>query len=175
MLKNKIALLSCCAPCSCGAIIQLKEQGADFCVLFYNPNIAPAAEYQKRLAEQIKLCESLDVKYHIGNYDHDAWVQCVKGMEDEPERGARCSACFRHRITWGAAWARDNGYKTLATVFGVSKHKNQAQVDAAAENIGIEYISIDWDEDLRQKTIEKAGFYRQNYCGCEFSMKKTGG
>jgi hypothetical protein len=156
--------------------MQLKEQGTDFCVLFYNPNIYPAAEYQKRMAEQIKLCERLDVKYIIGEYDRAAWAQCIQGLENEPERGRRCSACFKHRIAWGAKWARDNGYDAIATVFGVSKHKNQAQVDAAALGLEITYIPIDWDEDLRQEIVEKAGFYRQNYCGCEFSLKnKTGG
>ena len=160
----------------------MKEQGADFCVLFYNPNIFPESEYQKRLAEQIKLCEQMGVKYVVGEYDCAAWAQCIKGLEDEPERGCRCAACFKHRIAWGARYARANGYDAIATVFGVSKHKDQAQVDAAAKNIGIEYISVDWDEDLRQKTVtnlrqgsggqEKAGFYHQNYCGCEFSMKK---
>ncbi|MCL2737235.1 MAG: epoxyqueuosine reductase QueH [Alphaproteobacteria bacterium] len=180
MSKNnpRLVLLSCCAPCSVGAATQLREQGADFCVLFHNPNIYPESEYQKRLAEQIRLCESMGVKYVVGKYDRDAWAQCVKGMEDEPERGRRCAACFRHRIEWGARYARDNGYDAFATVFGVSKHKDQCQVDAvakAAEGQGVRYIPTDWDEDLHQEIIKKAGFYRQSYCGCEFSMKKTDG
>ncbi|MCL1786297.1 MAG: epoxyqueuosine reductase QueH, partial [Alphaproteobacteria bacterium] len=169
MSKNnhRLVLMSCCAPCSAGAITQLEKQGADFCVLFYNPNIAPEAEYQKRLTEQIRLCEQLGVKYVVGEYDHDAWLSCIRGLENEPERGRRCASCFKHRIEWGAKWARANGYDTLATVFGVSKHKSQAQVDDAAQDLNIEYIPINWDEGLRQEIIKKAGFYRQNYCGCE--------
>jgi hypothetical protein len=169
----KIALLSCCAPCSAGAIIQLKEQGADFTVLFYNPNIFPETEYQKRLAEQIKLCEQLNVKFIVGEYDHDTWIQSIKGLENEPERRRRCAACFKHRIEWGARWARAHGFDAVATVFGVSKHKDQAQVDAAADDIDIQYMPIDWDEGLRREIVKKAGFYHQNYCGCEFSIAQV--
>ncbi|MCL1892069.1 MAG: epoxyqueuosine reductase QueH [Alphaproteobacteria bacterium] len=193
MSEIKIVLMSCCAPCSAGAITQLKEQGADFIVLFYNPNISPESEYQKRLAEQIKLCESQGIKYAVGQYDHDAWLQCVRGLEDEPERGRRCAQCFKMRLIWGAKWAADNGYNAIASVFGVSRHKSQKQVDDAAvsaiydlqfTNCDLEnkivnrksqivnYIPIDWDESLRQKINCESDFYRQKYCGCEFSIKK---
>jgi predicted adenine nucleotide alpha hydrolase (AANH) superfamily ATPase len=162
--------MSCCAPCSCGAIAQLKEQGADFIVLFYNPNVFPETEYQKRLVEQIKYCESLGVKYHVGEYNHEKWLECVCGSESEPERGRRCRECFKMRFAWGARWARDNGYNKIMSVFGVSKHKDQNQVDAAAANQLIEYTSFTWDEKLRQKINHESDFYRQNYCGCEFSQ-----
>jgi predicted adenine nucleotide alpha hydrolase (AANH) superfamily ATPase len=172
--QDKIVLMSCCAPCSCGAIAEMKEQGANFIVLFYNPNIFPDTEYQKRLDEQIKYCEKLGVKYHIGDYNHDEWLNCVCGMESEPERGKRCTECFKMRFAWGARWARDNGYNKVMSVFGVSKHKDQAQVDAAAKiNQSIEYVPIEWSEQLRQKISKESDFYRQNYCGCEFSQRKT--
>lgn len=171
--KDKIVLMSCCAPCACGAITQLKEQGADFIVLFYNPNIFPMTEYQKRLDEQIKYCESLGVKYHIGDYNHDEWLKLVCGLESEPERGKRCSECFKMRFAWGATWAADNGYNKITSVFGVSKHKDQSQVDAAAHGFGLEYVPFNWDETLRQKINCESDFYRQKYCGCEFSQRKN--
>ena len=91
----KLVLMSCCAPCSAGAIKQLADGQIpgvdDFIVLFFNPNIFPAAEYDKRLAEQIRYCEQLGAKYAIGEYDHAAWRDAVRGMEDAPERGPRCS------------------------------------------------------------------------------------
>ncbi|MCL2538302.1 MAG: epoxyqueuosine reductase QueH [Alphaproteobacteria bacterium] len=175
IINQKLVLMSCCAPCSAGAIEQLKGQGADFCILFYNPNIFPDTEYQKRLAEQIKLCELLGVKYHVGDYNHDEWLNCVRSMENEPERGLRCSECFKMRIKWGADWARANGYDAIATVFGVSKHKDQAQVDAAAlaAICDLEYIPINNQPPLPATSHQK--FYRQNYCGCEYSMKKNVG
>ncbi len=182
MLKNnesKIVLMSCCAPCSAGAITELKGQGADFCVLFYNPNIFPFAEYQKRLNEQIKFCESIGVKYFVSEWEHEKWLECVSGLENEPERGSRCTECFRHRFAFGIKWAVDNGYNTVASVFGVSKHKDQSQVDDAAKTeieksgLNIVYLPINWDENLRCEIGKNTGFYRQNYCGCEFSIRKV--
>jgi len=217
MYETKLVLLSCCAPCSVGAIrelIPLLRRGAaegggegftantgtlpvkfaaqichpsdggefDFIVLFYNPNIFPESEYQKRLAEQIRLCDELGVKYAVAGADaydkeHAAWRECVRGLEKEPERGKRCGECFKMRFAVGAKWAREHGYNALASVFGVSRHKSQAQVDRAAreitnnnEQITIEYIPIHWDENLRVSANRESDFYRQKYCGCEFSM-----
>jgi len=215
--------MSCCAPCSAGAIAELKlrtenseliagefssqlsvlsSQLSDFIVLFYNPNIFPESEYQKRLGEQIKYCESLGVKYAIcgaDNYEpeHKKWLNCMRGLEDEPERGARCSECFKMRFEFGARWAREHGYNAIASVFGVSRHKNQKQVDEAARMVvgahncvplprsgnkviapggatghnyvPLQYFVINWNESLRQKINKASEFYRQNYCGCEYS------
>ena len=176
--KIKLVLMSCCAPCSAGAIKQLADGQIpdidDFIVLFYNPNIFPDTEYQKRLNEQIKYCESLGVKYAVGNYDHDTWRKCVAGLENEPERGARCSKCFAFRFAFAREFAIKNGYNAIASVFGVSRFKDQNQVDAAAKSAcgEIQYIPVKWDEDLRVAINRSTDFYRQNYCGCEFSIRK---
>jgi predicted adenine nucleotide alpha hydrolase (AANH) superfamily ATPase len=163
-------LMSCCAPCSAAAIMRLKKRDGDFIVLFYNPNIFPRSEYDKRLAEQIKLCEKHGAKYAVGDYDHEAWLADIKGSEAEPERGARCAACFRHRARAGIKWARENGYDGVASVFGASPHKDQAQADAAFQSELNSY-------HLSHFTYHKSDFgyapdpdsYRQKYCGCEFS------
>ena len=174
----KLVLMSCCAPCSAGAIKQLADGEIpnvdDFIVLFFNPNIFPAAEYDKRLAEQIRYCEQLGVKYAIGEYDHAAWRNAVRGMENEPERGARCSICFQFRFEYARRWATEHGYDAVTSVFGVSRHKSQSQVDDAGNNaLGAQYVPIKWDEELRQQIGRASDFYRQNYCGCEFSMRPT--
>lgn len=177
MIK-KLVLVSCCAPCSAGAIRQLANGEIadvdDFIVLFFNPNIWPESEYIKRMQEQVKYCESLGVKYKICEYDHDAWRAAVRGLENEPERGNRCSVCFAYRFEYAKKFARENGYNAIASVLGVSRHKNQHQVDAAAESTleEIQYIPVKWDEKLRQQINRESDFYRQNYCGCEFSMRK---
>ncbi len=175
----KLVLLSCCAPCSAGAIKQLADGSiagvTDFIVLFYNPNIFPESEYTKRMHEQIKYCESLGVKYAVLEYDHDAWRDCVRGFENAPERGARCNLCFQYRFRRAVKFARDNGYDAIASVLGVSRHKDQSQVDAAAivtcDNIS--YMPVKWDENLRVQINRESDFYRQNYCGCEFSIRKV--
>ncbi len=175
----RLVLASCCAPCSSGAIKQLADGEIagvdDFIVLFYNPNIFPNDEYTKRMNEQIRYCNTLGVKYAVGDWDHDAWRNAVRGLESEPERGARCDACFAYRFAYARDFAIKNGYNAVASVFGVSKHKDQSQVDAAARRaLGeIEYIPIRWDESLRQSINRASNFYRQNYCGCEFSFRKT--
>lgn len=178
MDKIKLVLMSCCAPCSCGAIKQVVDGVIpnldDFIVLFFNPNIFPDSEYQKRLNEQIKYCEKLGVKYVIGDYNHDSWRKHVCGLENEPERGLRCSKCFAYRFCFARDWAKKNGFNAIASVFGVSRHKDQNQVDMAAQQScgDIKYIQIKWDENLRQQINHESDFYRQNYCGCEFSMRK---
>ena len=174
----RLILMSCCAPCSCGAIKQLVNDEIsgidDFIVMFFNPNIFPESEYQKRLNEQIKYCEKMGVKYVVGDYDHDKWKQEIAGLENEPERGARCSKCFAYRFCFARDYALKNGFNAIASVFGVSKHKDQSQVDYAGEqNCGtVRYIPIKWNEALRQEINHESDFYRQNYCGCEYSMRK---
>ena len=179
MDKNiKLILMSCCAPCSAGAIQQLANGEIDgiddFIVMFFNPNIFPESEYQKRLNEQIKYCEKLGVKYIVGDYNHDDWKNAVRGFENEPERGARCSKCFAFRFCYAREYAKKHGFNAIASVFGVSRFKSQAQVDTAAnESCGeIKYLPIKWDENLRVSINRESEFYRQNYCGCEFSMRK---
>ena len=175
----RLVLVSCCAPCSAGAIRQLAENGIDgvseFVVLFYNPNIFPEAEYNKRLAEQIKYCKACGVKYAALEYDHDTWRDAVQGFENSPERGQRCSVCFAYRFKRAVKYARDNGYNAIASVFGVSRHKDQTQVDAAAMSVcdDIKYLPVKWDENLRLQINRESDFYRQNYCGCEFSIRKN--
>ena len=179
MSETRLVLVSCCAPCSAGAIRQLACREIpdvdDFVVYFYNPNIFPADEYQKRLAEQIKYCESLGVKYFVDEYDHDTWRDAVRGLEQEPERGARCGACFAFRFRRAVKWAHANGYNAISSVLGVSRHKSQAQVDTAAyasATAAVRYMPIKWNEELRQQINRESEFYRQNYCGCEFSIRK---
>ena len=195
----RLILLSCCAPCSAGAIKQLASGVvpgiSDFIVLFYNPNIFPESEYTKRMHEQIKYCETLGVKYAVLEYDHDAWRECVRGFESAPERGARCSLCFEYRFRRAVRFARENGYNAIASVLGVSRHKDQHQVDIAAlkslecppplaggghlndsesgRGVAVQYLPINWDEILRVQINRASDFYRQNYCGCEFSIRKV--
>ena len=170
--------MSCCAPCSAGAIQQLANGEIagvdDFIVMFFNPNIFPKTEYQKRLNEQIKYCEKLGVKYVIGDYNHEDWRNHVKGLETEPERGLRCSKCFAYRFCYAREYAKKHGFNLISSVFGVSRHKDQNQVDNAGTKscADIKYLPIKWNENLRQQINRESGFYRQNYCGCEFSIRK---
>jgi predicted adenine nucleotide alpha hydrolase (AANH) superfamily ATPase len=173
MKDGKIVLMSCCAPCSAAAIKKLKAEGRDFVVLFYNPNIFPRAEYDRRLDGQIKLCEKYGVEYKVGDYDHDAWLAAAKGLENEPERGARCEKCFAMRLKYGAEWTRRNGFGIMASVFGASKHKDNAQVLRAARSVTSDGREQPEYVDFGFEYAPEPEMYRQKYCGCEFSIRHT--
>lgn len=163
--------MSCCAPCSADAIKKLGTDGRSFVVLFYNPNIFPRAEYDRRLAEQIEFCEKLGVEYAVGDYDHGAWRECICGIEQGFERGDRCAACFRHRAEFGIKWAAEHGYGRIASVFGVSPHKDQKQVDDAIRSAirDSEFADRIAYADIAFDYAPMPNMYRQKYCGCEFS------
>lgn len=173
-MKSKILLLSCCAPCSCAVIKTLAETGEDFAVVFYNPNIRPFAEYQKRLLENKRLCEHYDVEFIELEYDHEHWCELIKGLENEPERGRRCSICFEMRLKHVMNYAKTHGFTAVASVLGVSRYKNLAQVNQAAaiasQETGCPYIEIEGRkngmQELRNQLIKELELYSQDYCGC---------
>lgn len=172
---EKMLLLSCCAPCSCAVIKQLAENKKDFTVVFYNPNIRPFEEYQKRRDENLRVCQLYNVPFIELEYDNELWCQTVKGLENEPERGKRCNLCFYIRLKRVMAYAKENKFTTVASVLGVSRYKNLNQVNAmadlAAREIGISYTEIEGRkngmQDLRAELIQKLGLYNQTYCGCK--------
>ena len=176
----KILLHACCAPCSGAVIEALLNESVVLTVFYYNPNIHPLVEYERRKAENKRFAEKLGVPFVDADYDSPAWFARVKGLEDEPERGARCTQCFDMRLVRTALHAHENGFDGFATSLGISRHKDLTQVDAsghraAALYTGLRYIDRNW---RRQGGTERSaqiahdeGFYRQNYCGCVFSLR----
>lgn len=170
---SKLLLLSCCAPCSCGAIHHLAHQGQDFAVLFYNPNIRPYDEYQKRCAENKRVCDLYHVPFIELEYDNERWCHLTQGLESEPERGRRCSICFEMRLRRAFEYARQNGFDKVTSVLGVSRYKNLDQVNQAAVSANGQdlYDFANWRkngmQELRQNLIKELNLYSQNYCGCK--------
>lgn len=180
----KLLLHSCCAPCS-GAILEaLVKEGVEVTVYFCNPNIYPEEEYLRRKREIVRYCTLLGVPFVEADYTHGVWLQCVSGLENEPERGARCCECFKHRLLSAAQYAVKNGFDTLATTLASSRWKNLEQVNAAgrwavsrvcADAPGSELVF--WERNWRKgglqqrrgEIIKEQEFYNQSYCGCEFS------
>lgn len=154
-------------------------RGKKFSVLFYNPNISPEQEYIKRKEENKRLCAELGVPFIELEYNHDGWLKAVEGLENEPERGARCEACFYFRLCRAAKWAKENGFNKFTSVLGVSKYKDLQQVERAAKRAGketdIEYIFENYRknglEERRRNLIKEKNIYSQTYCGCEFSKR----
>lgn len=175
MENEKILLLSCCAPCSIEVIDRFKRMDKNFTVLFYNPNIQPIEEYQKRLQENKRLCDKLNVPFVDLEYEPAIWQQATKGLENEPEKGARCDKCFYLRLKRAALFAKENNFTHFTSVLGVSRYKNFDQVTKIgleiAQLFSIPYIDTNWrkngGEDKRARLAKEANLYHQNYCGCK--------
>ena len=170
----RFLLLSCCAPCSCAVIKTLAENKADFAVLFYNPNIRPFSEYQKRCLENKRLCEQFNVDFIELDYDNDRWCALTKGLENLPERGKRCDICFGIRLEKAFDYAKSHGFEAVASVLGVSRYKDLNQVNRAAQvealKAGLPYLEIEGRkggmQELRMRLIKELNLYNQTYCGC---------
>ena len=179
-MAEKILLLSCCAPCSCAVIKTMAEEDREFAVVFYNPNIRPLGEYENRRDENARICALYNVPFIELVYDNERWCGAIKGLEDEPERGARCSVCFHLRLKRVMEYAKANGYTAVASVLGVSRYKNLAQVNEmaakASAETGVPYVEIEGRkggmQELRNQLIKELELYNQDYCGCKPRDKK---
>ena len=175
MSTDKLLLVSCCAPCSVGVIADLVNQGQDFSVLFYNPNIQPEAEYQRRLLENKKVCDELNVPFIELEYNPEVWQQATKGLENEPERGKRCDQCFCLRLKRAAEYAKQHGFTRITSVLGISRFKDFDQVCRAGKLVesetGIPYDTTNWRKngglERTEALCREKNLYRQKYCGCK--------
>ena len=175
-----VLLHSCCAPCSAAIIEWLLATGIRPALFYFNPNIYPQEEYNIRKAELTRYALSQSVEVIDGDYRHEDWLRHVAGWEHEPERGARCLACFKMRMLATAGLAYQRGYERFATTLASSRWKSleriaQAGHWAAAQYDGVEFWERNWRKyglsERRRELLNINGFYNQQYCGCEFSMK----
>ncbi len=178
---NGLVLHCCCAPCCTSLVECLIYHDIKPLLFFFNPNIYPQDEYQKRLNEWIRFCELLNLEYVVGDYDYENWLEKIKGLEHEPERGSRCLLCFTVRLEATAILAKSRGINTFTTTLGTSRWKNKAQIDAAGLCVekkfeGIRYWDQDWRKEglitRRNELVKEINFYNQEYCGCQFSMSR---
>lgn len=179
---EKILLHSCCAPCAGEIIETLRASDIALCVFFYNPNIHPQAEYTLRKDENIRFCEKLGVPFVDADYDLDNWFLRVRGLENEPERGRRCTACFDMRFERTALYAQENDYAVFSSTLGISRWKDMTQINdcgvrAAARYDAMTYWTFNWrKQGGSSRMIELAkreNFYQQEYCGCVYSLRDT--
>ena len=178
---ERVLLHACCAPCS-GAVLEcLLKEGYKPVVFWSNSNITPREEYDHRENELLRYARSLNVPVVEDDYDHSAWLGCVKGLENEPERGTRCLECFKARLLRAAQYASQHGFTVLATTLASSRWKSLEQVDAAGEWAcsqvkGVQWWPRNWRkgglQERRAQIIKEQGFYNQNFCGCEFSRTR---
>lgn len=173
-----VLLHTCCAPCSAAVIEWLLKEGIVPVLFFYNPNIYPEEEYDIRKQELKKYARQLNVEFIDGDYDHKAWLESVKGLYDEPERGARCQVCFKERLLATAQCASRRSIGRIATTLASSRWKDLQQIAnagrwATGQFPGITFWDKNWRKDglseRRNCLLQENGFYNQTYCGCEFS------
>ncbi|KAB8053566.1 hypothetical protein GCN74_25215 [Janthinobacterium sp. FT14W] len=180
--KNKVLLHSCCAPCSGEVMEAMLASGIDFTIFFYNPNIHPLKEYELRKDENIRFAEKFGIPFIDADYDRDNWFARAKGMENEPERGIRCTMCFDMRFERTALYAHEHGFPVITSSLGISRWKDMKQINgsgvrAAAHYPELLYWEYNWRKGggaARMIAISKReNFYQQEYCGCIYSLRDS--
>ena len=181
MEETEILLHTCCAPCSSAIIECLMQHGIRPTIYYCNPNIYPLEEYEIRKDECTRYAKALGLDIVDADYDHDAWLEAVKGLENEPERGGRCLRCFKLRLFRTAEYAAANGFKVITTTLASSRWKSLEQINEAGtwacNQVGDGSNVTWWDRNWRKgglqerrlEIIKEYDFYNQLYCGCEFS------
>lgn len=173
--KPKLLLHACCAPCSSACIERLKER-FDITIFYFNPCIYPLDEYDKRGDQFSKL--GID-KFIKCEYDHNEYLEYIKGLEGEQEGGKRCYKCYEERLWATSKFAKENGYDFFSTTLSISPHKNSKWINEIGirlgGSVGVDFLYSDFKKkDGYLRSIElskKHDLYRQDYCGCEFSMR----
>lgn len=180
--NRKILLHSCCAPCSGEVMEAMTASRIDYTIFFYNPNIHPVKEYELRKSENIRFAEKYRVPFVDTDYETDAWFERVKGLEWEPEKGARCTACFDLRFERTALYAQENGFSLITSSLGISRWKDMNQINgcgvrAASRYPGMTYWTFNWRKgggsDRMIDISKRENFYQQEYCGCLYSLRDS--
>lgn len=176
--KTRILLHVCCAPDATVVVERLTAE-YDLVVYFYDPNIHPEEEYRLRCDEMRHLAARLGIPFFEGKYDAARWFDMVRGLENEPEGGARCAVCFRIRMERTARFAAEHGYPVFTTVLTVSPHKDADLINRlgreAAAGHGVAFLEGNFKKkDGFKRSVELSreyGLYRQDYCGCLYSRR----
>ena len=180
----RLLLHSCCGPCS-APVLEYLTQYFDVTLFWYNPNIWPQEEFDRRLEAQRKLIRAMGLEKRVQVVceprNSEEWYRATEGLEREPEGGRRCTECFRLRLRNAAAYAADKGFDCYCSTLTLSRHKDPLRINALgeqfAEEFGIPWLPSEFKKrgrELRSKQLcEQYDIYRQDYCGCEYSVRKN--
>lgn len=180
LMSSRILLHCCCAPCSSAILEWMHDHGIQPTIFYCNPNIYPLEEYLIRKNEITRYAEKLGIEIIDDDYDHEAWLKEISGLEQEPERGSRCLQCFKLRMLRSAQKAIELGLPEFTTTLASSRWKSLDQINAAGRwaseqvNGQARFNEKNWRkgglQERRNQLLRELGFYNQLYCGCEFSM-----
>jgi predicted adenine nucleotide alpha hydrolase (AANH) superfamily ATPase len=177
---KRILLHVCCGTCATHSIIELKQESFDITLFFSNSNIHPEEEYKKRLNSLKNYVNEINVPFIEDNYNPAEWFELIKGFEAAPEGGERCKFCIESRLRKTAQCAKANGFDCFTTTLSISPHKDTELINKLGSQIATE-LEINFlpknfkKKDGFKKSIlisKEHGLYRQNYCGCIFSIRK---
>ena len=181
-VTKKVLLHSCCGPCS-SSVLELLSKYFDVTVLWYNPNLYPETEYDKRLETQKQLIDAIaedgvQAKLLVEPWRSEDYFSRIKGLENEPEEGKRCLECFKIRLEETARIASERGFEWFCTTLTVSSRKDAVAINAigreAEAKYGVKWLPSEFKKrEGNHRSIilsEKYGLYRQEYCGCVFSL-----
>lgn len=181
--RPQLLLHACCAPCS-SAVLERLAQHFDLTILYYNPNIYPAAEYHRRETELERFVRQAGYSYPVVElpYEPEEFYAAVRGLENEPEKGERCTACYRLRLEQAARYAAANGFAWYCTTLSISPMKDPVRINALGaamgERYGVRFLPSEFrKKDGYKRSLQLSaeyGLYRQEYCGCVFSMRARG-
>ena len=178
--RKRLLLHVCCAPCS-SYVLEYLTRYFDISILYYNPNISPYSEYEKRICELKRLIKEMPLSGRTdfigGRYDPDRFYDLSKGVEDLPEGGERCFKCYRLRMEEAAKAALEKGFDYFTTTLSISPHKNAEKINEIGQELeqkyGVKYLYADFKKkDGYKRSIQLSreyGLYRQSYCGCVYS------
>ncbi len=181
--RPRVLLHACCGVCS-SAVLEYLTQYFDVTLLWYNPNLYPEEEYARRLSALREILDKMGFAHRVDvllePWRHEDYEAVVPGLEQEPEGGARCTACFRLRLAETARIAKDRGFDYFCTTLTLSRHKDERRINALGEELGkalgVSWLPSDFKKQGREmRSTELAdfyGIYRQLYCGCQYSLQK---
>lgn len=179
--RPTLLLHACCGPCS-SAVLEKLSAYFDITILYYNPNTWPAAEYHRRGEELVRFIEQSHpqgVSVVVEDYHPEQFYDAIEGLENEPERGGRCTVCYRLRMEEASRYAKEHGFDWFTTTLSISPHKDAVRINTIGKELeaqyGVKHLPADFKKQngyLRSLQLsEEYGLYRQDYCGCEFSAR----
>jgi predicted adenine nucleotide alpha hydrolase (AANH) superfamily ATPase len=174
----KIALHVCCGVCAGGVAERLTSEGDEVHGFFYNPNIHPKEEYERRLEAARTVAKELDFPLEAGPYTPEEWFSETRGLENEPEGGARCEVCFKYRLEKTFLYMQEAGLDAFTTTLTVGPQKSAAVINQVGRGIGGGRFLV---RDFKKKAgfqraselAKKWAIHRQHYCGCVYSMREN--
>lgn len=172
----KVVLHICCGVCAAGVVERLNTEGHEVYGFFYNPNIHPQEEYERRLEAVRKVAKEMNFPLEVGSYTPEEWFAETRALENEPEGGKRCEVCFRYRLEKAYLYLLDSGLDAFTTTLTISPQKSSAVVNRVGQEIGGDrFLVRDFKKKAGfQRTTELArkwSLYHQNYCGCIYSLR----